>query len=314
MRAWGNGSKTIFFGAGWVASLLFTAQMAVASPSSDKHASKHASASRSAGHGDTAAKSTGSRAVSSHSASGSRYVTHSGDRYATRSGDRYASHYGRAVFPGGNYSRHAHYGRGSYRFASYGIYHGYRGPTLQCVAYARSASNISLSGNAADWWGNASGVYARGNRPQPGSVLAFTANGRMHLGHVAVVSRVINGREIEVDHANWGGYRGAVARGVPVVDVSPNNDWTAVRVGLSSSGDFGSVYPTYGFIYDRPDNGVRVASVSRPAPALALNPAPADLRPGYGRQTFSIQGYSYDEVAEAPATSRAFDRPDRSLR
>ena len=134
MRAWGNGSKTIFFGAGWVASLLFTAQMAVASPSSDKHASKHASASRSAGHGDTAAKSTGSRAVSSHSASGSRYVTHSGDRYATRSGDRYASHYGRAVFPGGNYSRHAHYGRASYRFASYGIYHGYRGPTLQCVA------------------------------------------------------------------------------------------------------------------------------------------------------------------------------------
>ena len=46
--------------------------------------------------------------------------------------------------------------------------------------------------------------------------------------------------------------RGGVARSIPVVDVSEANDWTAVRVGLGRSGEFGSVYPTYGFIYDRP--------------------------------------------------------------
>ena len=275
MRAFGTGSKSILFGAGWVFSLLFTAQMAAASTPASKHGAKH-------GHSAPAASAA--------------------DRSA------------RAYFPGGNATRHASARYGKRQFAAYGSAHGYRGPMLQCVAYARSASNISLSGNGADWWANAEGVYARGNRPQPGSVLAFTANGRMRLGHVSVVSRVINGRVIEVDHANWGGHRGAVARGVQVVDVSPNNDWTAVRVALSNSGEFGSVYPTYGFIYDRPDNGVRVASVSRPSPTLALNPAPADLRPAYGRQTFTVRSYNYDEVAEAPALAGALDRPDRSLR
>lgn len=299
MRAWGNGSKTILLGAGWVASLFFTAQMAIASPSSSKNAAKHASAKHAAsGQAHAGRPAGGGRLASSHSAGR----------------DHYTLHAGRAVFPGGNATRHALHGRGGYHFASYRFSHGYHGPTLQCVAFARADSNVSLSGNAADWWSNAAGVYARGNRPQPGSVLAFTANARMRLGHVAVVSQVINAREIEVDHANWGGYHGAVARGVPVVDVSPNNDWTAVRVGLSRSGDFGSVYPTHGFIYDRPDNGVRVASVSHPAPELALNPAPADLRSGYGRQSFKLQGDSYDEVAEAPADGRAFDRPNRSLR
>ena len=291
MRAWVVGAKTLFFGTGWVFSLLLTSQIAAASPPGSQYGTKHRQAAH-PGKTTSAVKSGQDRVVAGHPAASSRVSLRG------------------AVFPRGNVSRYARYGRGSYRLAVYG---GYRGPTLQCVAYARSASNVSLSGNAADWWDNAAGLYARGNRPVAGSVLAFTANGRMRLGHVAVVSRVINGREVEIDHANWGGYRGIVARGVPVVDVSANNDWTAVRVGLSRGGDFGSVYPTYGFIYDRPDNGVRTAS-SRPEPALALNPAPADLRPAYGRQMFTIGGYSYDEVAEAPAGGRAFDRPDRSLR
>ena len=296
MRARAVGTKTWFFGTGWVFLLLLTSHIATASPPGSQHGAKHAQAAHPEkttalvkSGAKSGMKSSPSRVFAGHAAPSSRG----------------------AVFPRGNVSRYAHYGRGGYHLA---VYRGYRGPTLQCVAYARSASNISLSGNAADWWDNAAGLYARGNRPVAGSVLAFSANGRMRLGHVAVVSHVINGREVEVDHANWGGYHGTVARGVPVVDVSPNNDWTAVRVGLSRGGDFGSVYPTYGFIYDRPDNGVRTASSSRPEPALALNPAPADLRPAYGRQIFKIGGYSYDEVAEAPAGGRAFDRPDRSLR
>jgi surface antigen len=167
---------------------------------------------------------------------------------------------------------------------------------MSCVPYARAASGITVAGNAWQWWDNAAGVYARGSVPEPGSVLTFRSNGRMRLGHVAVVSTVVNSREIEIDHANWWGpgMHGGVARNIPVVDVSDNNDWSAVRVGLGQSGDFGSVYPTYGFIYDRPDNGVVLASAGAPAPQPALNPAPADLRPSdHSWQT-------YEEVAEAP--------------
>ncbi len=172
-----------------------------------------------------------------------------------------------------------------------------RGGGLQCVPFARNASGIELSGNAWTWWNEAAGVYERGNRPEPGSILSFRSNGAMRLGHVAVVSRVVNDREIEIDHANWG-YRGAVARAVSVVDVSPNNDWTAVRVALGSNDDFGSIYPTYGFIYGRPDRGTMVANnTSSFAPEPDLNPPPRDLRPAAGRAQF----FGYEEVAEAPA-------------
>ena len=180
-----------------------------------------------------------------------------------------------------------------------------RGGGISCVPYARAASGITVAGNAWEWWDNAAGVYARGSVPQAGSVLAFRANGRMHLGHVAVVSRVINGREIEIDHANWWGpgMHGGVAHNVPVVDVSEANDWTAVRVGLGQSGEFGSVYPTYGFIYDQPDSGVMVASARAPAPKPDLNPAPADLRPATER------GWqTYEEVAQAPTVVKYHHR------
>ena len=172
---------------------------------------------------------------------------------------------------------------------------------ISCVPFARNDSGISVAGNAWQWWDNAAGVYARGSVPQPGSVLTFRANGRMRLGHVAVVSQVINPREIEIEHANWWGpgMRGGVARNIPVVDVSEANDWTAVRVGLGQTGEFGSVYPTYGFIYDRPDNGVMQVATAAPSPQPELNPAPRDLRPAAekGWQT-------YEEVAEAPLQPR----------
>jgi hypothetical protein len=172
---------------------------------------------------------------------------------------------------------------------------------ISCVPYARNASGIDVAGNAWQWWDNAAGRYARGSRPEPGSVLSFTSNGRMRMGHVAVVSRVINPREIEVDQANWWGpgMHGGISHGMPVVDVSENNDWTAVRVGLGQSGDFGSVYPTNGFIYNRPDDGAMLAAVSTPAPRPVLNPAPADLR-SYAQKADYSPGF--EEVAEAPAT------------
>lgn len=195
------------------------------------------------------------------------------------------------------YTRIAAHGRG----VLHGRHLAYAGGGMSCVPFARSDSGIDVAGNAWQWWDNAAGLYSRGSVPEAGSVLTFRPNGRMRLGHVAVVSRVINRREVEVEHANWWGpgMYGGVAHNVPVVDVSEANDWTAVRVGLSESGKFGSVYPTYGFIYDRPDTGVMVASRGAPAPQPELNPAPSDLRPAAER------GWeTYEEVAEAPVTPK----------
>jgi surface antigen len=160
------------------------------------------------------------------------------------------------------------------------------GGGLQCVPFARENTGIELSGNANTWWANAEGTYERGARPEVGSVLSFRANGRMRMGHVAVVSNLIDGRNIEIDHANWagpGGMRGGVSRNIRVVDVSENNDWTAIRVSLGRNGEFGSVYPTYGFIYDRPDRGTMVANLTAPSPVPALNAPPRDLRPASER-------------------------------
>jgi surface antigen len=187
---------------------------------------------------------------------------------------------------------HGYGGRRAYAGQSYGI---------SCVPYAREVSGIMVSGNAWRWWNNAAGAYARGNQPEAGSVLNFRANSRMPLGHVAVVSHIINAREIVVDQANWGGsaMRGSVSHNVAIVDVSEANNWSAVRVALGRDGGFGSVYPTYGFIYNRPDSGMVMASINRPAPQAAINPVPYDLRPAAERGW-----HTYEEVAEAPAGRR----------
>jgi hypothetical protein len=170
---------------------------------------------------------------------------------------------------------------------------------ISCVPFAREASGIDLPGNAWEWWDNAAGHYARGSVPQLDSVLAFRANARMPLGHVAVVTGMINPREVEVEQANWASH-GAVSRGVRVVDVSEQNDWTAVRVELGDGGEYGSVYPTYGFIYNEQDTGTMLASSAPPAPTPSLNRAPSDLRTLAERD---------DEVAEAPGPAPARYRP-----
>lgn len=184
-------------------------------------------------------------------------------------------------------------------YASRGRSSGRRwGSVLQCVPFARENSGIELSGNAGTWWSNAEGLYERGAKPEVGSILNFRSTGRMRMGHVAVVTNVINSRHIEIDHANWGG-PGRVSRDMDVVDVSPSNDWTAVRVALDHFDDnFGSVYPTYGFIYDRPDRGVMVANAGVSATPV-LNAATADLRPASDRIAQPLAATAPEEVAEA---------------
>lgn len=158
---------------------------------------------------------------------------------------------------------------------------------ISCVPYARQVTGMTVRGNGRDWWHNAAGQYARGQRPEPGSVLAFPASGNMRHGHVGVVSRVVSPRLIEMDHANWGGpgiRPGSVMRGVQVKDVSAANDWTRVRVQVGwTPGTFGRDFPTYGFIHNRPAGPEEVLMArARTQPqqtARANAPRPAANRP-----------------------------------
>lgn len=125
---------------------------------------------------------------------------------------------------------------------------------MSCVPYARARSGIDLSGDAWQWWDAAaqSSRYDRSRNPRIGSVLVFMRTQRNRTGHLSVVTRVISAREIRVDHANWasGGNRGRIARDQPVVDVSPGNDWSLVRVWYPPVSGLGqSNYPTFGFVH-----------------------------------------------------------------
>lgn len=125
---------------------------------------------------------------------------------------------------------------------------------LQCAPWAREHSGVVLHGSAAAWWSEAPGHYKRAASPQAGSVLVFRSTSRLPDGHVAVVHAVRGTRAILVDQANWN--PGRVDHAVPIVDVSPRNDWTRVRVWWSPSGVMGrTVYPTYGFILPSPPDG-----------------------------------------------------------
>ena len=125
---------------------------------------------------------------------------------------------------------------------------------LQCVPYARAVSGIQIYGDAHTWWKQAEGHYARGFTPKVGAVMAFHPHGKMVLGHVATVSRILNGRMVMLRHANWSpinGQRGQIEKDVMALDVSPNNDWSAVRVWFDPIQALGSTaWPVDGFIYN----------------------------------------------------------------
>ncbi|QGP79290.1 CHAP domain-containing protein [Sphingobium sp. CAP-1] len=120
---------------------------------------------------------------------------------------------------------------------------------LQCVPYARTVSGVEIRGDALTWWDQADGQYKRGNKPKKGAVLAFRPYGPMTLGHVAVVSRILDDRRVLIRHANWS-VPGAIEEDVLAIDVSEEGDWSQVRVWHSPTGQMGArTNPTYGFIY-----------------------------------------------------------------
>jgi len=203
---------------------------------------------------------------------------HGHDYYA------YAVHHGYAVH-GGVRLAHYYYRHHGWRYAS--AHYSYS--RLQCVPYAREISHIGLSGDAFLWWAEAAGRYERGSVPVEGAVLNFRSIRRMPLGHVAVVTSVVDSRTILVTQANW--IRGAITNDVTMQDVSPDNDWSEVEVELGDSSRWGAAYPTYGFIYDQPAGSAPDGSTTIIASAA--------------------QG---DEVAEAPRPQPIqSDAPDRNL-
>lgn len=120
---------------------------------------------------------------------------------------------------------------------------------LQCVPFARQLSGVEIYGNANTWWARAEGRYPRSNSPAFGSVFVIHGHNTSARGHVAVVTRIDSTRLIRVDHANWLN-GGEISRGVPVLDVSRNNDWTEVRVWHIPGGHWGGrIYRADGFIH-----------------------------------------------------------------
>lgn len=141
---------------------------------------------------------------------------------------------------------------------------------IQCVPYAREVSGINLKGDAWQWWNAAAGLYDRGRTPKEGAVMVFTRQGSMRHGHVSVITRVVSSRLALIDHANWApartAGRGEVTRAVPVLDVSPNNDWSQVRVWYHASKDFGNrAYRTDGFVYQPKREGTQRPAIHQAA-------------------------------------------------
>jgi surface antigen len=125
----------------------------------------------------------------------------------------------------------------------------------ECVPFARQVSGIQIYGDAWTWWDQAKGKYQRGSTPRVGAVLAFAKSSHLPLGHVAVVSRVVEDRVLMITHANWSrlnGARGHAEQDVTVYDISDRGDWSLVKVWYRDRNGLGSsIYPAHGFIYGK---------------------------------------------------------------
>ena len=174
---------------------------------------------------------------------------------------------------------------------------------LQCVPYAREHSHISIYGDAYTWWDQAEGRYARSTAPSEGSVLVLYNYAGSERAHLAVVRSVTDSREIRVDHANWFD-DGEIFVNDPVRDVSPDNDWSQVRVYNVRGGAWGGrIYPVQGFIEPRPDTNPVLMAEKRTGPVrVAQTPAPAPT---------ASAATQHDYVADLLESDPAFsaDRP-----
>jgi len=134
-----------------------------------------------------------------------------------------------------------------------------RGEKLQCVPYARMQSGVQIWGDAVGWWDKASGKFERTSDPEPGAVMVMRGYNDDGRGHLAVVRRILNEREIVVDHANWLN-SGEIGLDNPVLDVSDDNDWSQVRIWYAPGRHYGGrIYEVQGFILG-PPGGQQIAA------------------------------------------------------
>jgi surface antigen len=118
---------------------------------------------------------------------------------------------------------------------------------VECAPFARAVTGVRLYGPADSWWQEAAGRYRRNSAPSVGSLLVLRRSARLPSGHVSVVSAVVSARHVLLTQANW--LHGHIGIDRPALDVSAQNDWSAVRVYWPPSGVVGStIYPAYGFI------------------------------------------------------------------
>lgn len=111
------------------------------------------------------------------------------------------------------------------------------------------SSHVELPGDAWTWWDQAKGRYDRGQRPRVRAVIALPRQPSLPSGLVAVVSRIIESRVLMLDHARWP-EASAEGESITLFDVSPNNDWTTIKVYQRSGATVGGrTYQVYGFIY-----------------------------------------------------------------
>jgi surface antigen len=164
---------------------------------------------------------------------------------------------------------------------------------LECVPYARQITGIRIFGDAHTWWNQAEGRYARGRSPRVGAVMAFRPHGNSRLGHVAAVSRIIDSRTVLLRHANWSrvnGRRGQIENDVRAIDVSPDNDWSEVRVWYAPIQGLGTTrWPLAGFIYNEGPGSLRL-----PPPRFAAKPTAK-----------TVPDFSDDPIGEIIARSGA---------
>ena len=181
--------------------------------------------------------------------------------------------------------------------------------TLQCVTYAREVTGLNLKGDAWKWWEAADGLYDRGKAPREGAVLVFKRQGSMSHGHVAVVRKTPSSRIVLVDHANWAPHRsagrGQVTESVPVMDVSPDNDWSQVRVWYRPSAEYGSkVYKTQGFVSRPGSKSGPVIPASLRMDTAPLPPAnKAKAEPAAPAATMEISTPAAAQPVAAPVTA-----------
>ncbi|BCW87820.1 hypothetical protein sos41_09510 [Alphaproteobacteria bacterium SO-S41] len=167
---------------------------------------------------------------------------------------------------------------------------------LQCVPFARERSGVAIRGNANTWWNQASGDFVRVKAPTVGAVMVM----QTRRGHVAVVTKIIDKRQIVIDHANWLS-NGQIYLDQPVLDVSANNDWSKVVVWHPNLAMYGKrALGVSGFIVDAPAHGNSTVYAS-------LNDVPSSLTANiqYADASFATPKAAPAAVVAAPVVVAA---------